>query len=149
MFSYDLLNIPENLSLRSSKIEELLKRLEEEVPHPQNGTINIAYITDEEMQTLNREYREKDQTTDVLSFHYFDEFALVKGEEVAGEIVMSVSKIASQAEEHGHSAEDETYILILHWLLHILGYDHESDDEYEVMWKYEKKIRESLWLTAL
>jgi probable rRNA maturation factor len=96
------------------------------------------------MRRLNYEYRKIDSTTDVLSFHYFDDFATIGSTEVAGEILLSESKILSQAKAHDHSEEKEAYILILHGVLHILGYDHETDEEYKEMWLYEEVLREKL-----
>lgn len=141
MFTFSIINTPISFSLDTEKVWEIFEQVSREVPLPQNGSINIACITDEEMQILNREYRWIDATTDVLSFHYFDEFSSVKSDEVAGEIVMSESKIISQAKEHSHSSEKEMQVLILHGILHILGFDHEEDSDYEEMWKYEEKLR--------
>ncbi len=141
MFSYELLSIPADITLTNESLDAVFLWVAKHVPHAQNGIINIAFIDDELMQTLNREYRWIDKTTDVLSFHYFDEYSIVTEDEVAGEIVLSYSKVLSQALEHGHTKEKETQILVLHALLHILGLDHESDEDYKIMWKYEEKIR--------
>jgi probable rRNA maturation factor len=108
----------------------------------QNGILNIAWLTDDEIQTLNREHRGIDSTTDVLSFHYYDDFSDLDIDETAGEIILSESRILSQAEDHGHNPERECEILIIHSILHILGYDHETDEEYAEMWMIEKILRE-------
>lgn len=146
MFSYELIDIPESLNIPRAGIDAIFLSISHEVPLSQNGLINIAFIDDERMQWLNRVYRGKDSTTDVLSFHYFDDFSQMKSDDVAGEIVLSHEKIISQAHMHAHTPEKETQILVLHGLLHILGFDHETDDEYRMMWKYEKKIRDMLSL---
>jgi probable rRNA maturation factor len=99
-------------------------------------------LTDDEIQALNREHRGIDSTTDVLSFHYFDDFSDIDPTDTAGEIILSESRILSQAEEHGHSPERECEILIIHSILHILGYDHETDEEYAEMWEVESDLRD-------
>lgn len=100
--------------------------------------INIAFLSDEQIQNYNRVYRSIDSNTDVLSFHYYDDFSDLRKQDVAGEIILSESKILMQADEHGHAGEVEAKILILHGLLHILGFDHETDEDYEEMWKHEE-----------
>lgn len=59
-------------------------------------------------------------------------------------MILSESRILTQATEHGHSPERELEILIIHSILHILGYDHETDEEYEEMWKWEEGLRGNL-----
>lgn len=87
------------------------------------------------MQYLNREYRGIDKTTDVLSFHYFDDFSdLDDRVDTAGECIFSEQKILSQARDFGHSPEEEFEILCIHSILHILGFDHETDEDYQDMW---------------
>lgn len=145
MFTFAIINNPLSFALDVEKIGEIAENVSREVPLPQNGIINIAFISDEEMQKLNLEYRWIDKTTDVLSFHYFDDFSLVNPDDIAGEIVMSESKIIEQSHEHEHSEWKETQVLVLHGLLHILGFDHEEDSDFEEMWKYESLIREKLF----
>lgn len=96
------------------------------------------------MRAYNRDYRGMDKTTDVLSFHYFDDFALCGETETAGEILLSESRIREQAPEYGNSPEAETYKLLIHSLTHLLGYDHETDEEYEAMKEMEEKVEKML-----
>jgi probable rRNA maturation factor len=96
------------------------------------------------MQTLNRQYREKDATTDVLSFHYFENFENLGVDDVAGEILLCESKVFTQSEEFEHTPEAEIYKLITHGILHIVGYDHETDSEYEVMHPKEIEVTNML-----
>ena len=144
MFAYTLIDHPIDFSLDVWRISSLLAYIEREVPISQNGIINIAFLSDDSIQTLNKQYRWVDSTTDVLSFHYFDDFSGKSSEEVTGEIVLSESKIISQAHEHSHTVEKETEILILHGILHILGFDHETDEDYAEMWKYEEILRDTI-----
>ncbi len=110
-----------------------------------SGTIGLAVIDDARMQELNREYRGIDSNTDVLSFHYFEDFSDKASDEIVGEIVFSESKLLSQAEEFSHSLEEELYRLVVHGTIHILGFDHETDEEYEEMNKVEWEVLENIW----
>jgi probable rRNA maturation factor len=121
----------------------IVSLVSEQVPRVQKGIINLAFVDDETMREYNKKYREKDSTTDVLSFHYFEDFSTCSVDEVVGEILFSESKILSQALEHGHDPKVEFQILLIHSLLHLLGFDHETDDEYAEMWEIEKKLRET------
>lgn len=145
MFIPELLNQPETFSLDPQRLWEIVQYISEGVPRPQNGRVNIAFLPDDEIHSLNAQYRQKDSSTDVLSFHYFDDFSSASARDIVWEIVLSESYITRQATEHGHTAERESLILILHGFLHLLGYDHETDEEYEEMWKYEGELRRVIW----
>lgn len=147
MFQFSLVNQPAHFALSDTRIQEIFAYIAKVLPKPQAGTINIAFASPEEMQSLNRDYRGMDRTTDVLSFHYFEDFSVLSDEEIAGECIFLEEKILSQAEEFAHSAEAEFEILLIHSLLHILGYDHETDEDFEVMWHYEAPAREHFGLS--
>src|SRR5271165_7539397 len=85
------------------------------------GDVVIFVTANEEMQKLNREYRRKNEPTDVLTFPS-------QSPKLLGDIAISVEIAAANAAELGHSTETEVKILILHGLLHLAGYDHESDN---------------------
>lgn len=144
MFTPLLLNSPSSFTPRPEVIETIFRAISEQVDIPQSGTVNIAFLSDEEIQELNKTHRGIDKTTDVLSFHYFDDFTGLTDEEIAGEIIMSESKILSQAEEYGNTSEAEFAKLLIHSTLHLLGYDHEDDQEYEEMHTEEQKIEKIL-----
>jgi len=78
-------------------------------------------FTNEEIKDLNKEYRNVDSETDVLSFPMNEEF---DGVNILGDIVISTQKIIEQADEYKHSKEREMIYLIVHSMLHLLGYDH-------------------------
>ena len=87
----------------------------------------VAFVSDRAMRELNRRWRGKRGTTDVLSFPAEqDEFEKVEGLTL-GDVVISVERAARQASEHGLTLENEIEQLILHGLLHLCGYDHEAD----------------------
>jgi len=91
---------------------------------PETDSFAVRFTGDRGIRRYNREYRERDRATDVLSF---------PGETTAegshlGDVLISVPTARRQAREAGHPAEDEIRRLVLHGLLHCLGYDHETDD---------------------
>jgi len=94
---------------------EKLDRLEHEI-----SVVSIAFVDDEAMTTLNRKFRRKNATTDVLTFAADDPSTL-------GDIVISIDQAKRQATDEKHSLATEVRYLILHGILHALGYDHETD----------------------
>ena len=87
------------------------------------GDVELVFVNDDEMRKINREQRGIDKATDVLSFPYEQ----VPGG-LMGSVVISTDTANRVASELGHSIECEIALLFLHGILHILGYDHESDD---------------------
>lgn len=89
-------------------------------------SVTIAFVSDRKMRALNKQFRGKNATTDVLSFPFEpDEFEIDKNN--LGDIVVSVEQAARQAAENNLSLELEIKQLILHGILHLCGYDHEND----------------------
>ncbi len=104
-------------------------------------TATIAFVSDRKMCQLNLEFRGKDLTTDVLSFPFeADEFEI--DESFLGDIVISLEQAQRQALENHLTLEIEVKQLILHGILHLLGYDHETDSG--EMNKLELQLRKSL-----
>lgn len=101
----------------------------------------IAFVSDAEMCKLNNQFRGKNLTTDVLSFPYeADEFDADK--DFLGDIIISIEQAQRQAIENNLSLENEVFQLILHGILHLLGYDHETDNG--EMNSLELKLRDKL-----
>lgn len=101
--------------------------------------VNLIITNDEEVRRLNREYRNKDKTTDVLSFTYKDdEFYGVQ--DCLGEIVISFEQIVQQAKEHQVSVHSEMNKIFVHGILHLFGYDHEEEKDFLIMKKIESDI---------
>jgi probable rRNA maturation factor len=148
MFTPALINHPEIFTPDLSRIEEIFQLTAFSVDISQQGIVNIAFLPDPEIQLLNKEHRGIDTTTDVLSFHYAGDFSLTWSDEIAWEVIMSESRILAQSLEYGHSTSEEFEILLIHSLLHLLGYDHEEDEDYENMFAVEKEIREKMWLNT-
>lgn len=103
------------------------------------GEISIALVDNEQIRDLNKMYRGIDEPTDVLSFPMDDE--------IWGDIIISTDKVISQAEEYGHSLERELGFLVVHGILHLLGYDHQTPEEEAVMRQKEEKILTELKLS--
>lgn len=146
MFTHKTLNFPEHFLLNAPRIDEIFELVDSNVVTDQYGIINVAFLHDGEIQELNRIYRGIDAPTDVLSFHYVDDYNFSEVDSIVWEIVLSEAKIINQAEQRQHTPREECEILIIHGLLHILGFDHESDSDFENMWEYESKIRETMGL---
>ena len=105
--------------------------------------VDLTICGDEQIHELNKAYRGVDRPTDVLSFPMF-EFDLPDVWVSLGSIVISADTAKRQAEEYGHSLKRELCFLAAHSALHLLGYDHETDDEREVMEKKQRDILHSL-----
>ncbi len=103
--------------------------------------VSVSFVTNEEIRVLNREYRNVDSETDVLSFPMDDVF---DGVAILGDIVLSTQKIIEQANDFNHSIEREMIYLTVHSMLHLLGYDHMDSDEKEEMRAKEKEIMKNL-----
>jgi rRNA maturation RNase YbeY len=88
--------------------------------------LSLALVDDDEMQRLNRDYRGKDRPTDVLAFaQRDDEVSVVETHGLLGDVVIAVPTAERQAQERGHTLEHELTELLVHGILHLLGYDHE------------------------
>ena len=104
------------------------------------GTVNVLVTGSRELRALNKKFRGKDKATDVLSFPAIADIAV----KLAGEVAISAEIAATNAQRLGHSAEEEVQILILHGVLHLSGYDHETDAG--EMADLERELRQRLKL---
>lgn len=136
MFSLKIVENPW-FNIDKNILDEISKVISENILYKQNWTLNIVFLDPESIQNLNKKYREIDSVTDVLSFHYYDDFSWLKNDEIAWELVFCEERIISQGEEYGLWTEKEFYKLLIHSILHILGFDHEDDSDYEEMKKWE------------
>ena len=134
--------------------ESLLKKMEEvagilfeqEGVDGERAEISLTLVSLEEIRELNRDYRDVDRETDVLSFPQFESVEDMPefGELCLGDVVICLDKVEEQAKEFGHSFERELIYLFVHSLLHLLGYDHMEEDE-----KKEMRQREEAVMTAI
>ncbi len=107
-----------------------------------NFEVSVSFVTNEEIRKLNKEFRNVDSETDVLSFPMDeDEF---EGVIMLGDIVLSTQRIIEQANDFEHSLEREMLYLTVHSMLHLLGYDHMNDEDKEEMRLREKQIMKKL-----
>ena len=116
-----------------------------------NVIFNIIFVNNEQIHQINKEYRGIDRPTDVISF------ALEEGENpinfseeygrLLGDIYISVDKIKEQAKEYGNSEKREMAFLTIHGILHLLGYDHMTKEDEEVMFKEQELILSGYGLT--
>ena len=102
-----------------------------EMEHVENAVFSIIFIDDEKMHELNKTYRGIDRTTDVLSFAYEDNETIECDYRMLGEIFVSIPKMKGQAIEYGHSETRELAFLVVHGILHLLGYDHTLGEKEE------------------
>ena len=124
--------------------------------------VDITIVDDEEIHMLNRDYRNVDRPTDVLSFPMIPfktpaDYSVIEGDDsyfdldtdelILGDVMISVDKVYAQAEEYGHSTEREFSFLFAHSMLHLLGYDHMEPDEAAVMEAKQAKALEDLGIT--
>ena len=130
---------------------------------PFETEINILITDNEGIKKYNSEFRGIDQETDVLSFPNIDydepsDFSCIEGQEadyvnpetdevILGDIILSINKVYSQAEEYGHSLKREFCFLVAHSMLHLLGYDHMTPEEAADMEARQAKALEELGLT--
>ncbi|HCL03701.1 MAG TPA: rRNA maturation RNase YbeY [Lachnoclostridium phytofermentans] len=130
---------------------------------PYETEINVVLTNNEEIKEINKEYREIDAPTDVLSFpmvefgepsdfdHVEEEqedcFHPDSGELMLGDIIVSVDKVISQAKEFGHSEKRELGFLIAHSMLHLCGYDHMEEEEREIMEERQRAILDRIHLS--
>ncbi len=130
----------------SNKKGEIGKLYTQKVPF----SLSVTLCDDEKMQELNRDYRGKDKTTDVLSFPLFEDLRsggeFLFGLAELGDIFISVSVMKKQAEEFNVTIEQEFLHLLTHGFLHLCGFDHEiSSEEEKLMESLEKKLIEKIY----
>lgn len=103
---------------------------------PAEAELSLVFCEDDFIHTLNRDYRGKDSPTDVLSFTQDPDSGLL------GDVVISVPTSARQAEARGHALEQEVEWLFLHGVLHLLGYDDDTDEQAEEMNRRARAVLE-------
>ncbi|UZQ83915.1 rRNA maturation RNase YbeY [Thermoanaerobacter sp. RKWS2] len=131
-------------------VEKVIKTVLEVEEVIDNVEVSVSFVDNEEIRKLNKYYRGIDKPTDVLSFplaEFEDTYAEVEeieedSEEVQpiGDIVISLEKALEQSMEYGHSFEREVAYLTAHSMLHLLGYDHETEEERKIMREKEEEV---------
>ena len=133
-------------------VEKLLQHAASVLEIEDESEVSITFVTNEAIQEINREYRDKDQPTDVISFALEE---LGEGEtviiaegmpRVLGDIIISTERAEEQATEYGHSFERELGFLEVHGFLHLFGYDHMTEEDEKVMFGKQDEILQSYGL---
>ena len=118
-----------------------------------NAEVCVTFVDNEEIHRLNKEFREKDSATDVLSFPLGEngiyDVNPDTGAKQLGDVVISLERAEEQAAEFDHSLQREVCYLTVHSMLHLLGYDHMEPDEKAVMRKKEESVMSLIGLTRI
>ena len=143
------LNIEEKQELKEFIKEIVTTCFQKENIENLNFYLSITLTTPEEIHKLNKQFRNVDKETDVLSFPMFEkeELEQIQKEkkanpipEALGDIVISIQKVEEQAKEYGHSFERELAYMVVHGFYHIMGYDHMEEEEKRLMRAKEEKV---------
>jgi probable rRNA maturation factor len=149
-------NRQENVDV-NSKMESLVEQVVQKALETfveEDYEVSISFVGNQEIRELNKQYRDKDAVTDVLSFpmmefevteeNYSNEDEFVQEDRLLGDIVISLERAQEQAIEYGHSFERELAFLLVHGVLHLLGMDHEDEEQEKEMSKKQEEILQLL-----
>ena len=115
----------------------------------ENTSFNLIIVDNQYIHELNKNYRNIDRETDVITFALEDDDSMVLPDDirVLGDIYISVDKARSQAEEYGHSFLREICFLAVHGFYHLLGYDHMTPEDEKIMFKKQEEVLEEYGIT--
>ena len=155
MFEIEYLDIPSSTEYENTINKVVKECFKEEKLEKSKLIITITLTNNESIQKINKEYRNIDRATDVLSFPMFErkeiEEKIEKNnfpcEDVLGELIISIEKVEEQAKEYGHSFERELAYMTVHGFYHLMGYDHMEEDEKKEMREKEDVILKRLNIT--
>ena len=145
-------DIKENKEYENVINKVLTKCFEEENLQDSKLYITVTLTNPENIQKINKEYRNIDRATDVLSFPMFEKDELEEKirnnnfeyEDVLGDLIISIEKVREQAKEYGHSFERELSYMLVHGFYHLMGYDHIEEEDKKKMRPKEEKILNDL-----
>lgn len=124
------------------------KVLEKEYDSKAPVYVSLLFTGNDEIKVINREYRDKDRPTDVISFAYHETEDFDIGPyDTLGDIVISLERVVEQAKEYNHSPKRELFYVLTHGILHLLGYDHIEEEERKEMRAKEEEILGSFGYT--
>ena len=110
--------------------------------------LSVIFVSSDEIQDINKTYRNIDRVTDVISFALEDNHEKIIGERILGDIYVCIDRMKEQASEYQHSEKRELSFLVCHGLLHLLGYDHVNNEEEEkIMFSLQDEILNGLNIT--
>ena len=134
-------------------LEKLLDYAREKEEIENDAELSITIVDNETIQEINKQYRDKDQPTDVISFaleEHGEEEIEIRGDNLPrhlGDIIISIEKVNEQANEYGHSFNRELCFLAVHGFLHLLGYDHMTTEEEKEMMERQDHLLDDFGLT--
>lgn len=134
-------------------LEKLLDYAREKEEIENDAELSITIVDNETIQEINKQYRDKDQPTDVISFaldEHGEEEIEIRGDNLPrhlGDIIISIEKVNEQANEYGHSFNRELGFLAVHGFLHLLGYDHMTTEEEKEMMERQDHLLDDFGLT--
>mgnify|MGYP004626661737 FL=1 len=144
----NFLDIEENKEYIDILNKVLEKCFEEENLNSKNLYINIVLTNPQNIKEINKQYRNIDKETDVLSFPMFEKEEIKKldnkNQDILGDIVISIEKVKEQAIEYEHSFERELAYMVVHGFYHLMGYDHMEENDKKEMREKEENILEKL-----
>ena len=152
MYQLEYLDVEENVEYEKT-IEKVIKQcFKEEKLENSKLYISITLTTPKNIHKINKQYRDVDRETDVLSFPMFEKYELeekiknqyFEHEDILGDIVISIEKVKGQAKEYGHSFEREFAYMIVHGFYHLMGYDHIKEEDKVIMRPKEEVILNQL-----
>ncbi|EKS24513.1 metalloprotein, YbeY/UPF0054family [Staphylococcus simulans ACS-120-V-Sch1] len=151
MFTIDFSNHTDEVKEEwYDQIEKLLNFAKEQENIEEDAELSVTFVDKEEIQQINRDYRDKDKVTDVISFALEEDEPEIEGLDiprVLGDIIICADVAKEQATEYGHSFERELGFLSLHGFLHLLGYDHMNEADEKEMFGRQKSILDAYGLT--
>ncbi|WP_374721691.1 rRNA maturation RNase YbeY [Peribacillus tepidiphilus] len=144
--SIDFLDETDKVTEENIELVESLLQFAASKEGIEEAELSVTFVDNNRIREINKEYRKKDAPTDVISFALEEmgeeEVGIVGADmpRVLGDIIISIERAREQAEEYGHSFDRELGFLALHGLLHLLGYDHMTEEEEKIMFSKQKDI---------
>lgn len=143
---------------KNEEYEKTIKQVvqacfQEEKLNSENLYVNIILTTPSNIKNINKQYRNIDKETDVLSFPMFEKNEIqqinTKCQEVLGDIIISIEKVKQQAKDYGHAFTRELAYMVVHGFYHLMGYDHMEDEDKKQMRSKEETILNKLEITRV
>ena len=155
MHKIEFLDIEENKKNKKTISKVLEKCFEVESLPKEKLLVSITLTNPENIRKLNKEYRNIDKSTDVLSFPMFEKDEIdnmVRSgkwefDDILGDMVISIEQVQNQAKEYGHSFERELSYMVVHSFYHLMGYDHIKEEDKELMRPKEEFVLNELGIT--
>lgn len=146
-------DVTENIEYEETINNVVNKCFEEEKLQNKNIYVNIILTTPSNIKLINKQYRNIDKETDVLSFPMFEKNEISKIdnsiEEVLGDIIISIDRVKEQADEYGHSFIRELAYMVVHGFYHLMGYDHIEEEDKLQMREKEENVLKKLNITRM